>query len=134
MKRVALPALIITSALLLAACGTAGKSIDDVTSCLKDAKLTTQNAKDNDKDVKEGVFGVSADLKNPKDTVIAVAAVAKTDKAVKDFKKDAKQQYDDLKDDEKKSVETGTEGRYVWVVAGNTKSETFKKSRDCVKP
>lgn len=134
MKRAAFSLIIIATVLLAAGCGGGGKDIKNVTSCLKDAKLTTQNAKKGDKDVEEGVFGVSADVKNPQDTVIAVAAIAKSDKAVKDFKKDAKKQYADLKDDEKKSVETGTDGRYVWVVAGNTKSASFKKSRDCVKP
>jgi hypothetical protein len=117
--------------------GSEGKSISSVKSCLKDAKLTVDSAGKNDASVKEGVSG-STDLTDLDKMVLAVAATTKSKKDVDKFQKQTKDLADQIRKEEqaknKITVESGTDGSYVWVIAGSKKAPAFDDARDCVKP
>lgn len=113
-------------------CGSAsdGKDVKSVQKCLKGIKgLKVEMAPSRDKDVKDGVIGSSEDMTN---FVFAVAAHAKTDKAVKDalktFDSAAKGGGDQVQ------VKSGTDGKYVWVVAAMKGAKNFDPAMKCVKP
>lgn len=107
-----------------------GKNIADVRQCL-DAiiGLKTELAPANDNDVGDGVIGSSEDMTH---FVFAVAAHAKSEQGAKDalrtFASAAKGGGD------QGQTKSGTEGRYVWVVAGLKGSATFAHALDCVIP
>ncbi|MCW2927452.1 MAG: hypothetical protein JWM86_1420 [Thermoleophilia bacterium] len=126
--------LVLVTAVFAAGCGT--PDIKEVRSCLKGLDMTVEDPPAKDKEVSEGVFG-STDLTKgtPEDITIALAAVAKSDKAVKDFRKESTSFADELEsgDGPKLDVESGTSGRYVWVVMGSKKQDTYGKAKDCVK-
>lgn len=124
------------AALLLSGCGalsSSGKDIPEVTSCLKAAKIATKAPEDNDKDIDEGISG-TADLGGDQMTIV-VAARVKSDDKVQKFQKDVKGFTSNLTARDKASfgLESGADGRYVWVVAGAKGSTTYKQARDCVK-
>jgi hypothetical protein len=131
--------LLVLAALSVAAfasgCGGA-KDVAEVKSCLKDLKLNVDSAGKTDKKVEEGVFATSDLTKgDAKDITIAVAARVKKDGTVKEFEKDNTAFADQLKKSERGKdlkVESGTEGRYVWVVMGDASNDTYKKAKDCV--
>ena len=129
--------LLLPATLIAAGCGGGGTpEIKDVSSCLKELGLMVEQPKTNDKDVEEGVFATTdiskGDVKN---LTIALAATAKTDAAVKEFEKESKDfAKQDFGGESKLTVDSGTSGRYVWVVAGAKGSDGFKDARDCVQP
>lgn len=141
LHRLLVIATVVVTAILLAGCGGSGgngdaPSVKDVTACLKDMGLKTQPSGKDDKDVVEGVFGTS-DTSDGKVTnfVMALGAVAVSDKTVKEFEKSSKDFAEqDLGTKEKLKVESGSEGRYVWVVAAAEGSDQLGDARDCVKP
>lgn len=124
----------ILAALVAAGCGTDGKEIDDVTSCLKDAKLTVEDLP-KDKDVTEGVFATT-DLTKVEDAefTFALAAHVKTDAAVTNFQDESKKFADTAGADQKLDFETGVDGRYVWVAGGAKDTDDFTDARACVEP
>ncbi|MEO6866944.1 MAG: hypothetical protein ABI200_02880, partial [Gaiellales bacterium] len=118
-------------------CSSDPPEIKDVTKCLKDLKLNVEDAPGDDKDVREGVFAstdVTAAGADPTKLTIALAALAKNDKAVKEFEKESKNFSKELakSDGEKVEIESGTDGNYVWVVMGDKKDKTYAKAKDCV--
>ena len=122
---------------LLTGCGALSSSSTDipsVTKCLKDAKIETKAPEDDDKDIEEGISG-TADLGGDQMTIV-VAARVKSDDKVKKFQSDVKGFTSNLTARDKKSfgLESGADGKYVWVVAGAKGSDTYSKARDCVKP
>lgn len=135
--RVKLPFILVVLTVSLLAAGCGGPTIKDVRSCLKGLDMTVEDPPAKDTDVKDGVFA-STDLTKgkPSDITIALAAEAKSDKAVKKFRKESESFADALDngDGPKMSVESGTDGRYVWVVMGSKKQKLYGKARDCVKP
>ena len=136
MKRIipTLAVLALASA-VVAGCGSSGKDIKEVNSCLKKAKFKTEQAAKDDKDVEDGVSGMTTS-KDQGELAIALAATVKKEKDVKKFQKQVDKLTDQLKqqDKDKYQFKNGTDGKYVWVVAGVKKSKTFDKGLDCVEP
>jgi hypothetical protein len=133
--------VIVATALLACGCsgiGSSGKDVSKVSSCLKGVKLNVENSKKSDKSVKEGVFATSDLTKgDAKNITIAVAAVVKSDDTIKEFEKQNKDFGEKLKQGDTGKdlkVESGSDGRYVWVVMGNPSKDTYGKAKDCVKP
>jgi hypothetical protein len=136
-RLVAVVLVLATAALVASGCGSSGKDVSKVSSCLKDLKLNVENAKKSDKTVKDGVFATSDLTKgDAKNITIAVAAVVKSDDTIKAFEKQNKEFGDKLKQGDTGKdlkVESGSDGRYVWVVMGNPSKSTYGKAKDCVK-
>lgn len=136
MKRI-IPTLAVLAiaSLVAAGCGGSGKDIKGVSSCLKDAKFKTERAKKDDPQVEDGVSGMTSS-KDQGELAIALAATVKKQGDVKKFEKKVGELTDQLKqqDKDKYQFKNGTDGKYVWVVAGVKKSKTFDKGLACVQP
>jgi hypothetical protein len=125
--------ILATAALIAAGCGGSSMSISDVETCLKEAGLTVERAKDDDPSVIDGVTGITG-IEEGKLTV-ALAAEAKSQEKVDDFKKDNKAFTDKLKQDNKKfQVVSGSDGTFVWLVGGAKNDKTYEAARKCVEP
>jgi hypothetical protein len=127
-------AVLLIATVVASGCGSEGKSISSVKSCLKKAKFTTESATKSDKDVKEGVSGMASASQD--ELAIALAATVNKDKDVKTFQKQVDSLTKQLKDQDKDKYQfkNGVDGKYVWVVAGVKKSKTFDKGLACVQP
>lgn len=135
--------VVLFAALLATGCGGDGggdgKDITDVRACLKKLDLKVEAPPQDDKDVEDGVFATTDLTKGePTDLTVALAAVAKSDKAVERFQKESEDFSKTLSVGNGKagelSVESDSDGRYVWVVAGAKDNDTFTDARGCVKP
>ena len=122
-------------AVLAAGCGGSTKSIADVQACLKKVEgMTVEKAPAKDSGVEEGVFATTDLTKGGKgDFTMAMAANVKSEKDVKTFQEQSKEFAGTDKTDKTFAVETGVDGKYVWVAGGAKDSETYKASLDCVK-
>lgn len=131
-------AVLLTTALVATGCGgSSPKTIADIEGCLKVAKLKTERAAKGDARVEEGVTG-TADAEEQKDFVLAIAARTKTQKDLDEFEKQTKEFTKQVESSDaskgKLEIESGTEGKYVWVVAGGEKGATYDKAKACVQP
>lgn len=145
-KRAMMMLMVLTATLVAAGCGgSSGKDIASVKSCLKDLKLSVEEAPDTDNDVKEGVFAttdltaLAADggkdaAKAPEEFTFAMAAHVKDASKVKDFQKESEEFAKTASSDGKLEFETGVDGTYVWVAGGAKGSAAFDDARGCVKP
>jgi hypothetical protein len=134
-KRIARTIVLSCSVALLAAgCGSEGKEIEDVKSCLAEVKLTVEDLP-KDKDVTSGVFATT-DLTKVEDEefTFALAAHVKSDGAVKQFQDESKDFSKTAGADQKLDFETGVDGRYVWVAGGAKDTDDYKDARACVEP
>lgn len=123
-------AAVSAAALIASGCAGGAKSIKDVKSCLKKVGgMKLESAEKNRKEVKEGVFASHFDTKDPTNVLVAIAADVKSSKDVKKFNKEVKAAS---KQDKKMKVSSGSDGTYVWMVAGK-KGSKFTKAEDCVK-
>ena len=135
LRRVLLIVLpVLATALFAAGCGSDGKDIADVKSCLKDAKLKVEDLKE-DKDVKSGVFA-STDLTKVEDGefTFAMAAHVTSESAIKEFKKESEAFRKTSGAEDKLDFETGVDGKYAWVAGGAKDTDDYKDARACVKP
>ena len=143
--RAIIPMLVlITAAALVAGCGGivgGPPKIKDVRSCLKDAKLEVAGPQGADasrvEDGVSGTTGIGVAGRDPDQPLtIVVAANVKKQSYVKEFTKEATAFKNRLSADEQRgfTVKNGSDGTYVWVVAGDSKSKVFKAAEDCVQP
>lgn len=128
---------------IVAGCGAVGGTpdIDDVRDCLKRAKLDVKGPQGADAArVTDGVSGTSGlgegfvDADQP--LTIVVAANVTKDEYVDEFSKQSNAFRDKLSPEERAEfqVRSGNDGKYVWVVAGDETSKTFRAAQECVKP
>lgn len=147
-----LPLALLLVALALAGCSAdsvgGAPSVADAQACLKDelegAEIEMTTDKDEDKQVVEGVFatngvggaGSGAAAAAEDDFVMAIAAEVRKESTVEEFEKDTKAFTETLDQGgkERLTVKSGTDGNYVWVVAGATGAEEFDAAIGCVKP
>ena len=140
--------VILVAALVASGCGGSGKDIADVQSCLKKLELDVQKLPA-DKDVESGVFATSKlpgaapivpaadkgdDGAATDEFTFALAAHVKSDKAVDQFQKDSEEFGKASSTDDKLDVRSGSDARYVWVVGGDSSTDSFKDAKDCVEP
>jgi hypothetical protein len=134
--------MVLTATIVAAGCGSDGKDIESVTSCLEGLKLSVEASPDDDKDVEEGVFATT-DLaalaskdagKEPDEFTFAMAAHVKDVSKVEDFQKESEEFAKTASADGKLEFKTGTDGTYVWVAGGAKGSDSFKDARGCVEP
>lgn len=113
---------------------TTEEDIAAVRSCLTEAKLKVEAFSEEDKKVTEGVFATTDLSKGDrKEFTFAIAALVESEKTVEEFERDTKEFSETLSMGEQKLVvDSGTEGRYVWVVGGASKDATYEAAHDCV--
>jgi hypothetical protein len=128
-------AVLALATVVAAGCGGSGKDIKEVSSCLKDAKFKTERAGKDDPQVADGVSGLTSS-KDQGELAIALAATVKKQGDVKKFEKKVGELIDQLKQQKKDKYQfrKGTDGKYVWVVAGVKGAKTFDKGLACVQP
>jgi hypothetical protein len=128
--------VVLSAALLAAGCGSGGKDIADVKSCLKKLDMTVEGAPKDDKDVREGVFATSNLTGDDaaKDFTFAMAANVKDEDRIEDFEKQSKDFGKSAAADGKLEIKSGSDGEYVWVAGGAKGSGTLDDARDCVEP
>lgn len=129
-------ALVAVLALAVAGCGGGTKDIAEVQACLEKAGMSVDPVEKGDEKVSEGVFATTDLSKGGDDLTLAVAAIVKSEETVDEFEQDTKEFSKSLSVGEQKlKIDSGTEGRYVWVVTGATKDDSvYDKARDCVQP
>ena len=136
---------IIVLAILAGGCGGGssageGANFDDIRACLKDADLTISKVPEEKDTVSDAVFATSGiastGSEQPVDFVMAIAAEVKEAETADKFKSDAKGLSDTLAQGggEKLTVTSGTDGKYVWVVAGAKGADGVSEATECVKP
>lgn len=128
---------LLVGALAIAGCGGGGKSIDDVRSCLEDASFKVAEPSGPEANqIEQGVSGTAGTGADLSSLTIAVAAEVKKESYVDKVAEGNSSFINQLDAETRKKfkLESGDEGKYVWIVAGNASSETFKSGQECVKP
>lgn len=120
------------AALVAAGCG-GPPELADVEKCLKEQDLIVERPKDT---ADTGVTaGISARSKPEERTLtMALAAEARSDKDVDDFHDTFEETKDGLNEQQADAFEfdSGSDGRYVWAVAGSKDSKAYDAALECV--
>ena len=124
--------LLLCAAVFASGCG--GPDIESSETCLKALKLRVERSAKGDKEVIDGVSALSDP--EDKELLVALAANVENDTKVKEFQARNKDLTTGLSDQKSSEFQfdSGSDGTYVWAVAGSKDSEKFSQARDCVKP
>jgi hypothetical protein len=126
--------LLFIATAVAAGCSAGRKDIPEVRSCLKDAGMEVSKFPKKEKSVEEGVFATTDLSKGDQARLtLAVAAYVKSEKTVDKFQKDVKDFSKALSVGKQKLViDSGTDGKYVWVVTGASEDKVYKDALACV--
>jgi hypothetical protein len=129
------------------AVGSGPKQVSDVRTCLEkalpDGTIDATSVSEQDDAVEDAVFATSGLAAAGDDAaagneefVMAIAATVRSQETVEEFTKDSKRFTETLAQggDEKLDVTSGSDGRYVWVVAGAPDADGYEAALECVTP